>query len=210
MGRPNIICKHRISIVCEGAEEEFYIRKLISKDLWTDYAFRIVNAKGAGNVTACYQNEVNADLSEAVLIFCDTDRKPHDEYVKIKRKLYDILGDDADLKAFLIFANPCSMQIILLHFGESAISLATQSKHVNAKIIEKLTGISGYKAHQETQIKAICDKINRQNYELMKARAAMLPQSEDTPGSSNFHLFLQYFEQSDVAWIAPIKTLFEH
>ncbi len=208
MARPDIICKHRISIVCEGDEEELYIKKLISKSLWNHYSFRVVNAKGAGNVAACYQNEVNIDSSEAVLVFCDTDRNPHQEYKLIKEKLFNIIGDNkADLGCFLIFANPCSMQIILLHFGTEAISLKTQSKHVNADIIEKLTGVAKYKA-QEEQINAICNQINRQNYELMKSRAEKLPQSDDEPGSSNFHKFLAYFENDDISWIKNIQKLF--
>ena len=208
MGKPDIIYKHRISIVCEGAEEELYIKKLISKSLWDNYFFRIVNAKGAGNVAACYQNEINIDSSEGVLVFCDTDRSPHREYELIKERLLQIIGKGkVNLDSFLIFANPCSMQIILLHFGEEAVSLKTQSKHVNADIIEKFTGIANYKA-QEEQIIAICNQINRQNYQLMKSRAAMLAQSDKVPGSSNFHRFLEYFEHDDISWIANIKKLF--
>ena len=201
MPRPDIIRRPRVCIVCEGYEEEAYIKALIAKEVWPHYRFRIVNAKGSGNVTACFQNEVSADSCEVVLLFCDTDKRPFDEYLAIKRRLHAILGPKANLETLLIYANPCSMQIILLHFGDRAVSLHTQSKRVNTEIIEKLTGIASYKAEQKGQIDAICSRITRANYLIMKARAAAINHPDDVPGSSNFRRFIDNFEGTSEEWL---------
>ena len=90
-----------------------------------------------------------------------------------------MLGQKARFENLVIYANPCSMQVILLHFGSEPVSLKTQSKHVNADIIEQLTGVAGYKAHQEGQIDTICGKITRANYAVMKERAATINNPDD-------------------------------
>ena len=206
MRKPDINHRPRVCIVCEGYEEEAYVNALIDKGLWPHYRFKVVNAKGAGNVTARFQNEVSADSCEAVLMFCDTDRRPFDEYVAIKGRLRAMLGQKARLENLVIYANPCSMQVILLHFGSEPVSLKTQSKHVNADIIEQLTGVAGYKAHQEGQIDTICGKITRANYAIMKERAAAINNPDDVPGSSNFIVFAERFEGEDDNWLKDART----
>ena len=112
-------------------------------------------------------------------------------------------GEDAADKA-VIYANPCSMQIILLHFA--VVSLKTQGKKTNARLIEELTGIKGYKANQEEHIKAICAKINRQSYLDMKERVATINRPDNVPGSTNFIEFLQRFESDKPEWIAEVRN----
>ena len=120
-----------------------------------------------------------------------------------------MLGQKAMLSELLIFANPCSMQIILLHFGEEPVSLKTQSKRVNAKIIEKLTGVAGYKAEQRGQIDAICGKVTRANYAIMKERALAINLPDDTPGSTNFSVFLGHFEDESDEWIMTARAVID-
>ena len=106
MRKPDINHRPRVCIVCEGYEEEAYVNALIDKGLWPHYRFKVVNAKGAGNVTARFQNEVSADSCEAVLVFCDTDRRPFDEYLAIKGRLRAMLGQKARFENLVIYANP--------------------------------------------------------------------------------------------------------
>jgi len=207
MPKPEINRRPRICLVCEGYEEEAYINALIGKGLWCNYRFKVVNAKGAGNVTARFQNEIIADTCDAVLMFCDTDKKPFDEYLAIKSRLRAILGQKSKIENLIIYANPCSMQIILLHFGEKPVLLKTQSKHVNADIIEKLTGVSGYKAGREGQIDTICGKITRDNYALMKKRATAINRPDTVPGSSNFSTFIKYFEEQNDNWLKNTRAV---
>jgi len=102
----------------------------------------------------------------------------------------------------IIFANPCTMQIVLLHFGE--VSLKNQGKHTNSQVIEQLTGISNYKAKQ-MQIEEMCRKIYRRSYEDMKTRVQEHFDADTVPSSTNFWKFLIRFENSDTVWIEEIK-----
>ena len=202
---PLFTARHNLCVICEGYEEEIYIRHLLEKKVWSElYDFTIINAKGESNIPARYQFMINKDAYELVLVFCDTDRSPYKQYLGVKAKIGSMHdGEDAAGKV-VIYANPCSMQIILLHFA--VVSLKTQGKKTNAKLIEELTGIKGYKANQEEQIKAICAKINRQSYFDMKERVAAINSPDNVPGSTNFIEFLQHFESDTPEWIAEVRN----
>ena len=102
-----------------------------------------------------FQNEFQNDRYEIILVLCDTDKGPYREYRQIKEKL-------------IIFANPCTMQIILQHFGD--VRLINQGKKTNSAEIEHLTGVIGYDAHEE-QILELCRRITRSNYPDMRERS---------------------------------------
>ena len=57
MARPPLLpAKHSLCIICEGYEEEIYVRHLLDKKLWNSiYDFTVINAKGEGNIPARYQ-----------------------------------------------------------------------------------------------------------------------------------------------------------
>ena len=206
MARPPLFtARHSLCVICEGYEEELYIRHLLSKDVWKKlYDFTIVNAKGEGNIPARYQFMINKNAYELVLVFCDTDHSPYTQYLDVKAKINSMHdGEDASSKV-VIYANPCSMQIILLLFA--VVSLKTQGKKTNAKVIEDLTGVKGYKANQEEHIKAICAKINRQSYVDMKERVADINNPDNVPGSTNFIEFLQRFESDNPEWVTEIRN----
>ena len=46
----------------------------------------MVNAGGNGNIPARYQDRYQNGADELVLVFCDTEKKPHEQYEDIKRK----------------------------------------------------------------------------------------------------------------------------
>lgn len=81
--------------------------------------------------------------------------------------------------------------------------LTTQSKRTNAPLICDLTGVADYDAHED-QVKAICRKITRTNYEAMKLRIANINRGDQTTSSTNFMDFIERFESDDLRWI---KTL---
>ena len=83
---PKIFTGSRICIICEGDEEYEYLEKLISLDVWSkEYCFRLENAGGNGNIPARYQDKYQNGAYDLVLVFCDTDRKPYEQYVDIKQ-----------------------------------------------------------------------------------------------------------------------------
>ncbi len=206
MAKPPLFpARHSLCIICEGYEEEIYVKHLIGKNVWDRiYDFTVINAKGEGNIPARYQFEINKDAYELVMVFCDTDRQPYTQYLGVKEKINAMHEADDAASQVVIYANPCSMQIILLHFA--VISLKTQGKKTNAKLIEELTGVKGYKANQAEHIMAICSKINRQSYFDMKMRVADINRPDTVPCSTNFIEFLQRFESETTEWIGVIRN----
>ena len=195
--------KHKICVICEGYEEDAYLRRLMDLNVWKDtYELIPVNVKSASNIPAKFQDVFQNNRYEIVLIFCDTDKYPYREYVQIKKKINSFLNKKKAADKLIIFANPCTMQIILSHFGD--ISLKNQGKATNAAEIEKWTGIEKYDAH-ERQIREICGKIYRRSYDDMKHRVSKINLPDTTSCSTNFIVFINYFENEDAGWISSIQ-----
>ena len=53
-----------------------------------------------------------------VFVFCDTDKKPYEQYEDIKRKINEFHGIDNAASEVVIFVNPCTMQIISRHWTD--------------------------------------------------------------------------------------------
>ena len=203
--RPNFFKnnKKKVCLICEGYEEFDYISKLLELNVWSDvYDFSLVNAESNGNISARYQDRYQSDNYDIVLVLCDTDRKPHHDFELIRKKINDIFGIDNAADEVIIFVNPCTMQVELLHFEN--IKLRTQNKNKNASEIERLTGIQDYKAKEE-QRKAMCNLITKENYEEMKKNLLSLATDYKIEASTNFGVFLKRFEDSKTNWIDEIN-----
>lgn len=195
--------KKKICLICEGYEEFDYISKLLELKVWADvYDFTLVNAESNGNISARYQDKYQSNNFDIVLAFCDTDRKPHDDFNQIRKKINGIFGIDNAADEVIIFVNPCSMQVELLHFEN--IKLRTQNKNKNAPEIERLTGIQNYKAKEE-QRKVMCNLITKENYEQMKKNLLSLATDYKIESSTNFGIFLKLVEDSKTNWIDEIN-----
>ena len=149
--------KHKVCVICEGYEDVAYFNRLLELGVWNSaYEFTPMNAKSASNIPAMFQDTFQNDRYEIILVFCDTDKAPYREYTQIKKKINSFPNKQKAASKLVIFANPCTMQIILSHFGD--VSLKNQGKKTNAAEIEKWTGVKDYDAHED-QIKEICSKI---------------------------------------------------
>ena len=200
---PRLSSKHKVCIICEGYEEHQYLNKLINLSVWSNnYEFILINAKSASNIFPKYQDAYNNARYEIILVFCDTDKPPFKEYNLIKNKINGFHGKRNASNKTVIFANPCTMQIILLHFDD--VLLTTQAKKTNSPIIYKLTGVENYDAKEE-QIKQICGKIFQRTYVAMKKRLKNIKDSDTECSSTNFGKFLEYFEDTDPKWIKEIN-----
>ena len=51
-------------------------------------------------------------------MFCDTEKKPHEQYKDIKQKINLFHGINHAAQEVIIFGNPCTMQIITKHWTE--------------------------------------------------------------------------------------------
>lgn len=195
--------KKKICLICEGYEEFDYISKLLELKVWSDvYDFTLINAESNGNISARYQDKYQSNNFDIVLAFCDTDRNPHDDFNQIRKKINGIFGIDNAADEVIIFVNPCSLQVVLLHFEN--IKLRTQNKNKNAPEIERLTGIQNYKAKEE-QRKVMCNLITKENYEQMKKNLLSLATDYKIESSTNFGIFLKRFEDSKANWIDEIN-----
>ena len=200
---PKIFSGSKICIICEGDEEYEYLDKLISLDVWSNkYQFTLENANGNGNIPARYQDKYQNGFYDVVLVFCDTDKKPYEQYVDIKQKINEFHGVKNAADCVIIFGNPCTMQIIIEHWDE--IVLDTNAKKRNAPIILKFTGIENYKGRAD-QRQELFSKITKENYWDMLERIKKLPNDDTLVGSSNFGRFMQCFSSDNEDWIQGIN-----
>lgn len=212
MSKPNFLLhsKRKICLICEGHEEYEYIQKLLSLKVWADcYQFYLVNAESNGNISARYQDKYQSDSYDIVFAVCDTDRRPNGDFESIRKKINNIFGNQIAADKVIIFANPCTMQVILMHFGDTA--LKTQNKHKNSSEIQRLTGLDvskDYKAKSD-QRNFIFSKITCENYREMKARIRKLSMDYRETPSSNFLYYLTRFENPDTSWIEEVNKEIE-
>ncbi len=207
MNKPLNLFKSRICIICEGNEEYDYIERLKELNVWNDiYDIKCINADGNGNIPARYQNEYQEDSFEYIFVFCDTDKKPYEQYEDIKQKIDLFHGISGASENIVIFGNPCTLQIICLHWDE--LKLKSNAKKINADIIEKYTGIVNYKAKKE-QREILFRSVDADNYKLLKERLLLLSEKDDEINSSNFGVLITCFEDHNTEWIEEFNNLLE-
>ncbi len=205
---PDISDKHKVCIICEGNEEYKYLERLNCLHVWNDiYDISLVNAEGNGNIPARYQDRYQNGAYEVVLVFCDTEKKPYEQYEDIKRKINEFHGVDNAADEVVIFGNPCTMQIVSKHWTDEIIK--RPAKATNAPLIEKYTGVKEYKGRAD-QIDKVMESIGTDNYNDMKERIGKLPQDDHVDGSSNFSKLLEELETPDVQWISKVNDNIEY
>ena len=204
---PKLFDKHKICVICEGNEEYEYLERLKALKVWDEqYEIILVNAGGNGNIPARYQDSYQNGSYELVLVFCDTDKKPYEQYEDIKRKINEFHGIETVADAVIMFGNPCTMQIITKHWTETLIK--SPAKPINAPLIEKFTGVKNYKGRAD-QIAAVMEHITVENYVDMRDRVCGLETMDTVIGSSNFGRFMELFGSSDAGWIDEINDELE-
>ena len=204
---PEFFDKHKICIICEGNEEYEYLKRLKDLKVWNEkYDILLVNAGGNGNIPPRYQDRYQNGADELVLVFCDTEKKPHEQYEDIKRKINEFHGVDNAADKVIMFGNPCTMQIISKHWTDE--NLKSPAKSVNAPLIREYTGVENYKGRAD-QIREVMKHITEENYLDMCHRVGNLELDDSVTGSSNFGRFLKQFESDDSRWIEEINEQIE-
>lgn len=203
---PNISNKHKICIICEGNEEYKYLERLNKLGVWNPiYDISLVNAGGNGSIPARYQDRFQNGSYEVVLVFCDTEKEPYEQFEEIKRKINDFHGVYHASDEVVIYANPCTMQIVSKHWTDDMIK--TPAKPVNAPLIEKYTGVQNYKGRAD-QLDEIMKCIDSFNYNDLKKRISIAA-DDKTVGGTNFYKFVKYLEDDDSSWIDDINRRLE-
>lgn len=204
---PAIPDKHKICIICEGNEEKAYLDRLNNLKVWNQqYEIVLDNACGNGNIPSRYQDRYQNGSFELVLVFCDTEKKPYEQYEDIKRKINEFHGVENASNEVIIFGNPCTMQIIIKHWTNENIK--SPAKSVNAALIEKCTGVENYKGRDD-QIKTIMQSISVENYRDMCKRIELLSNEDCLTGSSNFDRYMKLFSANTPDWMDEINRALE-
>lgn len=200
---PKFLDNHKICIICEGNEEYAYLKRLKDLKVWNErYDISLVNAGGNGNIPARYQDRYQNGADELVLVFCDTEKKPHEQYEDIKRKINEFHGVDNAADEVIVFGNPCTMQIISKHWTDE--DLKSPAKQVNASLIKEYTGVENYKGRAD-QIQEVMEYVTEKNYVDMCRRVRNLEPDDSVTGSSNFGKLIKRFESDDSRWIEEIN-----
>ncbi|WP_026656457.1 hypothetical protein [Butyrivibrio sp. AE3003] len=204
---PRISFKHKVCIICEGNEEYKYLERLRELHVWNDiYDISLVNAEGNGNIPARYQDRYQNGSYEAVLVFCDTEKKPYEQYEDIKRKINEFHGIDNAAEEIVIFANPCTMQIVSKHWTDETIK--SPAKKVNAPLIERFTGVKDYKG-KAAQIDELMKYVTDANYDTMRNNICKATRDEKLVGSTNFNKLISYLDSCDSTWITTLNQVLE-
>lgn len=204
---PVVFDKHKICIICEGNEEYAYLERLKSLKVWSEqYEISLDNAGGNGNIPARYQDCYQNATYELVLVFCDTEKKPYEQYEDIKRKINEFHGVDNAADGVVIFSNPCTMQVITKHWTSENIK--SPAKPVNAPLIKKFTGVENYKGRAD-QLEAVMEYITEENYVDMCQRVRLLEHIDTISGSSNFGRFIKVLSNDDSSWIDKMNGMLE-
>lgn len=199
--------KHSICIICEGHEEYDYLTKLKSLNVWNEkYEVNLYNAEGNGNIPAIYQDKYQNGSCEVVFAFCDTDGNPYEAYEIIKAKINAFHGNGTAADSVLIFGNPCTMQIMALHWED--VKLTSHKKEDNAALIKKHTSVKNYSA-KDSQREALVNTITLENYNEMKSRVTKIPSDDTVCGSSNFDKLLNYLSSDDTGWIEAVNNVID-
>lgn len=204
---PSFVSKNKICIICEGDEEYDYLSRLNELGVWNEqYDVSLDNADGNGNIPARYQERYQNGSFEIVLVFCDTEKKPYEQYEDIKRKINEFHGVDNVAEEILIYGNPCTMQIILEHWTD--VRLRTPAKKINAPIIKEFTGVENYKGKKD-QRKKVMEHITVGNFQDMFSRICEMENDDTVVGSSNFDKLVKYLSADDDRWINEINRRLE-
>lgn len=198
----------KIYIICEGSEEYDYLNQLKILNVWSDvYDITLRDAKGNGNLYPIYQNVYQKGNYDLVVIVCDTEKKPHEQFNDICCKVNSLHACELASQHVVMFTNPCTMQVILLHW-DTSVRLQTPSKRRSATYIEKYTGIQDYSA-KESQRTQLVSNITKESYRNMMNGAKQLGMDAALINSTNLHVFFAQLEQPNTNWIDEINKLIE-
>lgn len=204
---PAFLNKCRVCIICEGDEEYDYLDRLNKIGVWNKaYKVTLDNAGGNGNIPARYQDRYQNGSYDIVLIFCDTEKKPYEQYEDIKQKINEFHGVDHAAEEVIVFGNPCTMQIIIKHWAD--VELKTPAKKINSEIIGKLTGVNNYKGRAD-QRSELMKQITSENYLTMFERVKKMKSDDTVISSSNFDCLVDYLAMDDTTWVKRINEILE-
>ncbi len=203
---PPIKQSNRILIICEGNEEYEYLSRLKVCKVWSyEFSVDLKNAESIDNIVSLYEYHYQSGNYKLVVICCDTEKTPYTQFIALKNKIDNVHGNNASMH-IVFFTNPCTMQVILSHFA--VVSLKSNSKSINSKLINTLTGVKDYRATQK-QLSSIMKKINSNNYQTMKKNISTLSTKWNAVPSSNMLNLFSNLDIGNEKWLKDINKKIE-
>ena len=194
-----------VCLILEGYEEWYYFRRLNEIAVFSRvYAITLINAKSATSIPAKFQEAYSSNSYDLVLVVCDYDRVPN-AFNQVVAGLNTFLGPNK-ASVILTFTRPCTLQVILLHFGSA--NLTTQSKLAAQGIVEELTGVANYDAHKD-QLESIAGKIYHRSWQPMSARLELLSTDCNVIPSTNILILFRNLCSDGSKWILNINKSLE-
>lgn len=127
-------------------------------------------------------------------------------YISGKHKINEFHGVDSAADEVIIFANPCTLQIVSKHWTDEVIT--SPAKAVNAPLIEKYTGVKGYKGRAD-QIDQVMKSITAKGYGDFRKRIQALDADDQLIGSTNAGKLFDWFESDVCEWIERCNSILE-
>ena len=198
-----IKAQHRLCVICEGCEEFQYLKRLKELGVWSDIcSIKLINVGSIDNIAPRYQYEFSQIGYDLIFVFCDTETAPYEQFKRMKEKIDNLYQKGKASDKLVIFANPCTMQIVLSHFEK--VRLRSNSKSANGRLIERLTGIAEYRA-KTGQLDAISKLLTKENYDEMKENLSDTATELEIVPSTNFLQFVERLESNDAKWVNKTK-----
>lgn len=130
-----------VHFIIEGDEEEIFFEIIKEKYLHTNIRLTYINACGAGNIPAYYQNALASEQHDCVLCVFDVDYKQKDinsPFSLTQKKLERILGNMNKVKKVCFCTNPNILLLFLLGFDKvKNVSYVKSSKKKNTELVHK-------------------------------------------------------------------------
>ena len=141
--------KIRIHFILEGYEEEILFKIIKYFGNMDRIIFSYQNCKGGGLVPIYFQSAIQSDNYDLVLCAYDVDYEPFKEdgmFMKIRKGLYKVLGDDGQINLISLCTNPNILLILLLGYDDlSNFEKIHSDKGSNTEIIKKYCSQIGNK-----------------------------------------------------------------
>ena len=133
--------KIRVHFILEGNEEDTLFKIIEELLVMENIEMTYKNAMGGGNVPIYYQYAYASANYDIIYCVYDVDyspKKEKDMYQKIRKGLFDILGDEQEINKISLCTNPNTLLIILLGYDKlDALKEIKAKKSENTELIKK-------------------------------------------------------------------------
>ncbi len=192
--KPHNYSKSTVTIICEGQEEYYYIKFLDSLCVWSrDINVVPVDAGSIYRIRKKYQLLRSSIRNGLILIFCDAGEDENKESRKEFELIIRMLQQNGCNHPFdiLYFANPCTMQIVLSHFGK--VHVKYEDKRQNKNLIMKWSKVNDYDGSL-SKVRELINAIPKASYQTMKENLSDSNIDYRIPGSTNIIKLLKKLE----------------